>query len=153
MLVLYALLVIVLQSVVFARLNIFGVSPDLVLVSVISFAILEKRERATLFAAGSGFMQDLLSFGAYLHTITRVAVSSLVGILKEGFLGNEYSMAALFVAFFTPLILIIEGGWHALFGGRPLDLMHLASTIFVATLYNLILVPIIFPILKKLCHA
>ncbi len=153
MIVIYTLLVIVLQTVVFARLNFFGISPDLILVSVISFAVLERRSRATLFAAGSSFLQDILSFGIYMHTITRVVVCSLVSTVKESFAGSEYSLIAGLVMFFTPLILIIEGGFYWLFGGRPIDIRQLLLTIFVATFYNLVMVPIIFPIVKKLSHA
>lgn len=153
MLVIYALLMIALQSVVFARLSFFGVSPDLVLVSVISFAVLEKRNRATLFAAGSSFLQDILSFGIYMHTITRVVACSLVSTVKESFAGNGYSLTAGLVVFFTPLILIVEGGFYSLFGGRPIDIMQLLFTILVATFYNLFMVPVIFPIVKKLSHA
>ena len=69
LILIYVLLVVILQSVVFARLHFFGVSPDLILVSIICFAVLEKRERAIVFAAGTSFLQDILSFGIYLIRI------------------------------------------------------------------------------------
>ncbi len=153
LIVIYALLMIILQTVVFARLNFFGISPDLILVSVISFAVLGGRSKATLFAAGSSFVQDVLSFGIYMHTITRVVVCSLVSSVKGSFAGSEYSLTAGLVVFFTPVILIIEGGFYWLFSGRPIDIGQLLFTILIATFYNLFMVPIIFPIVKKLSHA
>ncbi|KPJ67196.1 hypothetical protein AMJ44_07360 [candidate division WOR-1 bacterium DG_54_3] len=151
-LVLYALVIIVLQTVVFTRLNLFGVSPDLILVSVIGYAVLEKRQDSALFAAGSGFIQDILSYGIYLHTITRVVACSLVSTIKENFAGGELSLIAGLVAVFTPLVLIVEGGIYSIFWGRALDLVHLATTIFIATVYNLFMVPILFPIIKRVSH-
>ncbi len=149
----YIIFVVILQTVVFARLHFFGVSPDLILVSIICFAVLEKEEKAVVFAAGSAFLQDILSFGVYLHTMTRVAVSWLVNSAKESFAGNEYSLAAVFVFLFTPLVLIIESGFHSIFRGRPFDIAHLLFTILVATFYNLFLVPVLFPILRKISHG
>ena len=148
----YALIIIVLQTVIFARLNFFGISPDLILVSVIGYAVLEKRQNSTLFAAGSGFMQDILSCGIYIHTITRVVACSLVSTIKENFAGKELSLIAGLVAIFTPLILILEGGIHSVFLGRALNIAHLATTIFVATVYNLAMVPILIPIIKRVSY-
>jgi rod shape-determining protein MreD len=141
------------QTVVFSRLHFFGVSPDLILVSIICFAVLERRERAIVFAAGSAFLQDILSFGIYLHTMTRVVISWLANSVKESFAGNEYSLAASFVFLFTPLALVIESGFHSVFGGRPFDIGHLLFTMLVATFYNLFMVPILFPILRKIVHG
>jgi rod shape-determining protein MreD len=150
--VLYALVIIVLQTVIFVRLNFLGVSPDLILVSVIGYAVLGKRQNSILFAAGSGFMQDILSYGIYLHTITRVVACSLVSAIKENFVGNELSLIAGLVAIFTPLVLIIEVGIYSVFWGRAFDLAQLATTIFIATVYNLIMVPILCPIIKRVSH-
>jgi len=146
----YVIFLVVLQSVVFSRLHFFGVSPDLILVSIICFAVLEKSERAVVFAAGSAFLQDVLSFGIYLHTITRVAISWIINSVRGSFAGNEYFLAAVFVFLFTPLALVVESGFHSIFGGRPFDIGHLLFTILVATFYNLFMVPVLFPILRKI---
>ena len=153
LIVFYILFIAVLQTVVFARLSVFGVSPDLILVSVVGFAVLDQKQRSTVIAAGAGFIQDILSFGVYLHTITRVVISSLISAVKESFAGSEYFLAAVFVALFTPLALVVEGGFHAFFGGRHIDLIPLLSSILIATLYNLLMVPFLFPIIKRLTHG
>lgn len=149
----YVILLIILQTVVFSRLHFFGVSPDLILVSIICFAVLERRERSIVFAAGASFLQDVLSFGVYLHAMTRVAVSWLVNSVRESFAGNDYSLAAVFVFLLTPLVLVVESGFHSIFGGRPFDLGHLLFTILVGTFYNLFMVPLLFPLLRKITHG
>ena len=64
---LYLAAVIILQTVFFPRLGFFGVSPDLILVSVIALAVLAERTPATLFAAAAAFIQDLLLAGCFFH--------------------------------------------------------------------------------------
>lgn len=153
MVILYGIVIVVLQSVIFARINFFGVFPDLILVSVISFAVLQSGRNPTLFAGGAALLQDILSFGVYLNTITRVMVCALVSGMKESFAGNEYSLVAGLVVFFTPVLLLLEGGFYAVFAGRQIDPLHLLFSILIATFYNLFMVPILFPIVKKLSHA
>ena len=151
--VLYVLLVVVLQTVIFARLSLRGVSPDLILVSIVGFAVVEKKPRAVLFSAGAGFLQDILSFGIYMHLISRVAVSVLISNIKESFAGNEYALVAGLVAVTTPLVLIFEGGFYSLFWGRSFEIGYWGATILIATIYNLVMVPVLFPIVKRVCHA
>jgi rod shape-determining protein MreD len=147
---LYVLLILVLQTVVFARLNFWGAVPDLVLVSVIIFAILDKNQKSTLFAAGSSFLQDILGYGIYINTITKVLVSSLTSIIKESFIGDEYSLAALLVAVFTPLTLTVEGLILYLFFDTQFEAYAFVITVLITTVYNLIMVPVFLPVIRKL---
>ena len=147
---LYVLLILVLQTVVFARLNFWGAVPDLVLVSVIIFAILDKNQKSTLFAAGSSFLQDILGYGIYINTITKVLVSSLTSIIKESFIGDEYSLAALLVAVFTPLTLTVEGLILYLFFDKQFEAYAFVITVLITTVYNLIMVPVFLPVIRKL---
>jgi rod shape-determining protein MreD len=151
-LILYLLLVVVVQTVVFARLNFFGVSPDLILVAVICFAVLDKGRTAVLFAGASGLIQDIMSFGLYINTITKVVIASLVTVMEESLLGDDYSMVASLVAVFTPLSLLVEAAALYLFAGRGLALSYFALRVVLGTLYNLILVPICLPLTRRLLH-
>ncbi|MDD5382566.1 MAG: rod shape-determining protein MreD [Candidatus Margulisbacteria bacterium] len=147
---LYLLAVIILQTTIFSRLNFFGVVPDLVLVSVVIFTVLEDQPRAILFSAAGGFIQDILSCGGYFNTIVKVTICFLAGLIKESFVGDEYSLAAGLVALFTPLLFIIEGAVLVYFFGRQVYLPYLLSRLVVVTIYNLVLVPVLFPIIKGL---
>jgi len=146
---LYILLIIVLQSVVFSRLNLWGASPDLVLISVIIFSVLGAEVPALLFAALSGFLQDIFSFGLYFNTISKVVISKIVSILRESFIGDRYSLAFGLVAVFTPLSLMGEG---VVFWGKDINLVGFSLKLLLTTLYNLVLVPICYFIINKLGH-
>lgn len=151
---LYILLILVLQTVVFARLNFWGAVPDLVLVSVIIFAVLDKgrvkAENALLFATGSGFLQDILSHGIYMHTISKVIICSLVRYIKESYVGNEYFLVVGMVAIFTPLTLVAEAGVFYFLYKQSLSISYMFSIILLTTIYNLIMVPIFSPLIGRL---
>jgi rod shape-determining protein MreD len=149
---LYILVILVLQTVVFSRLSFFGAAPDLVLVSVVIFSIRNEREKSSLFAAGSALLQDILSFGIYINTILKLVVSSVIGVLKEGLVSEESTLAAGFVLAFTPLTLFLKAGVSSFFFGGRFDLYHLLFIIFFSSLYNLIMIPVLLPVLKRLDH-
>lgn len=148
----YMLAILILQTVVFPRLNFMGVVPDLILVSVIVFAVVEERNPSTLFAAVLSFLQDLFSAGVYLNTIAKTIISNLISSVKEGFVGDEYSLCLLLVLIFSPLYILVEGGVLYFFFQKQFGLFYFIFRMVAATIYNLALVPILFPIVRKIAH-
>ena len=141
-------MILVLQTVIFPRFSFYGVMPDLVLVSVIAFAVFNERTPATVFSGAAGFLQDILSAGPYLNTVIKVLVCSVVGMAKERFMGDEYPMLAALVAIFTPLIVLAQ--WLMLYFlfGKHLDCSRLFFFILAGTLYNILMVPILVPAVR-----
>ena len=149
----YILAVIVLQTVIFPRLSFMGVYPDLILVSVIAFAVLAERNAATLFSGSLAFLQDVFSAGIYLNTIVKVIVSNAVCSLKEEFMGNEYSLTAGLVAALTPLIILTQAGILFFFFEKDLNWPYLVFSLAATTLYNLLMVPLLFPVVKRIASG
>jgi rod shape-determining protein MreD len=144
----YSFLILVIQTVIFPRLNLFGAVPDLVLISVVVFAILEERNRATLFSASLGLVQDLLSVGMFLNTATKVLISIIAGNSREEFAGDPSALAAGLVAIFTPAALLAEALILYLFAHNHFAPGSVFLRIVLTTIYNLILLPIVFPLLQ-----
>jgi len=144
---------LLLQTVVFPRLSVFGAAPDLVLVSVIVFSVLKESSLSAAFAGISGFLQDILSAGIYLNTIIKVAVSALISRIKEEFLGDEYSLALTLVAALTPLQFILEAAVIYFFMGRQFSPFYFFLRMIVTTLYNLILTWPIYWIMKGIARG
>ncbi len=149
----YILVVLIFQTVIFARLNLFGVVPDLVLVSVIIFSVFNNQQRSAIFSAGAGLLQDLLSFGIYLNTILKVLISLIVNLLKENFMGNEFVFSVILVVVFTPLSRLFEVGILYFFGRSQFDCYSIITNTILATVYNMLFIPILFPIIKRISHA
>jgi len=148
----YILVVAVFQTVILPKFALLGIVPDLFLVSVIVFSVLKERTTSVLFSAGAGFVQDLLASGLYLNTIIKTLVSGVVNYFKEDFNGDEYSLAAIAVAVATPIIII--GEWLVLscFFGQQVSWSYFILRITAGTIYNLLVLPIIFPLIKGLTN-
>jgi rod shape-determining protein MreD len=150
---LYILFILVLQTVIFPRLNFFGVVPDLVLISVIVGAIVGAALPSNIFTAILALLQDLLSAGPYLNTIMKMIVSNIAGRLKAGFVDDDYSLAAGLVALCTPLYVLSEGLVVCFFFDRPVSPGYLVWRMSAETIYNLLLLPLLFPLVKALNDA
>jgi len=149
---LYFLVVLSLQTVVLARINLFGYVPDLVLVSVVAFAILNQPVPSIFFAAFGGLMQDLLGVALYLNTASKVTFSALTETLKESFGGGEQMQALVLVALFTPFSVLINAWADFYFYSSSIGLAYIFLSVILTTLYNLAMVPLIYPIVKGLLH-
>jgi rod shape-determining protein MreD len=146
----YLLIILVLQTVLFTRLNLFGVSPDLVLVSIVIMAVLDKWQRALTFAAVGAFLQDVFSYGIYINVILKVLMCAVISGLKENLWGGQTSMVVLLVAACTPLVLLAEGLILIFFFGRPFLFSRLVLNIILQTAYNLVLIPVLLPVMRSL---
>ncbi|MDD4179923.1 MAG: rod shape-determining protein MreD [Candidatus Margulisbacteria bacterium] len=146
----YILIVAVFQAVILPKFAFLGIVPDLFLVSVIVISVLQERTNSVLFSAGAGFVQDLLASGLYLNVIIKTLVSGAVNYFKEDFNGSEYSLAVIAVAVAAPIIII--GEWLALacFFGQQVSWSYFIVRIAVGTIYNLLALPVIFPLIKGL---
>jgi rod shape-determining protein MreD len=144
----FLLSVVVLQTVAAARLNFLGVLPDLILVSVIIFAVLEEETPAVVLAALFGFAQDLLACGIYVNTLLKTLLCLVISIIKERFSGEATSLIYGLTAAVSPLFIIISGMLQ-LAGGARLDLFYFIFTLLAGTLYNLLLLPFLLPIVRE----
>jgi len=145
---LFLLGVIVLQTVAAARLNFLGVFPDLILVSVIIFSVLEAETPAVVIAALFGFAQDLLARGIYANMLLKTLLCLAINIIKERFSGNENTLIFSLTAIVSPLFIIISG-ISQLVGGARLDLFYFIFTLLAGTLYNLLLALLLLPLIRK----
>ena len=148
----YIVIVVVLETTLFSRLRIFGVSPDLLLVSVIIISVLGKRNRAIALAGFGGLLQDILSFGFYLNTVTKVIISVIVNNMKENYSGNENSLIWLAVLLFTPAVLLIQSLLLVLFFSKEISLFFVLKTIVVQTIYNLLFVPLLLFLINRFVY-
>ncbi|MBN2058453.1 MAG: rod shape-determining protein MreD [Candidatus Saganbacteria bacterium] len=143
------LLVIVLQTVVFSRLPFFNVTPDIMLVLVVCYAVVEQTEMAFAAAALVGLVQDIMGSGIYLNTVSKLLAASVVSTVRESFLGEEFSLSALMVAVLTPSILLVEAVLLYSVADRSIDWMILAGRIALTTVYNLLFVPLLLPLVDR----
>jgi rod shape-determining protein MreD len=131
----------VLQAVISSRFNIF---PDLALVAVIIYAVLDEKEESIFFAAAAGFVQDILSVGFFVNTISKTLMAMAAGMINERFSGDKNELIVLLIALGTPLVMLVEG-WSL---GHFPDLTRILFTTF----FNLCLVPFLLPLIRKIIY-
>lgn len=144
---------VLLQTTVFAKLRILDVSPDLLLVVVISFALLEGPTIGSVVGFAGGFMRDLLlDAPTGLTGLSYLLVGYMVGIARP-----YISSSTIFV----PLAGIFAGTmvatglyeiFQALLGERTPPPSRAVQVVVLTALYNTLLVPFIYPLLRRIVN-
>lgn len=128
-----------------------GVSPDLLLAVVICFAILEGPSAGAALGFFGGFLRDLLlDAPAGLTGLSYLVIGYVVGSVRP-YVGSEtvfVPAAGVFLgsAAATGLYELLQ----ALLGQRIPPLSRALAVIGLTALYNTILVPFIYPPLKRI---
>lgn len=142
---------VLLQTTVFAQLKIAGVSPDLLLAVVISFALLEGPSAGATLGFCGGFMRDLLLDGPTgLTGLSYLVVGYVIGSVRP-YIGTN--------TVFVPAAGVFLGSMAAtgfyevlqpLMGQKTPPLGRVISVIMLTALYNTILVPFIYPPVRRI---
>lgn len=150
-LILYLVAVMVFQTVVFSRLSLFGVFPDLFLISVILFAVMQRNAGAAVaFSGAAGLLQDVFSYFGYFNLFAKVIVSGAVIAIRKSFEGEETVLAFGMVAVFVPAQVLAEEIWLFVLSGSVHAPWFIILRMLVALPYNLLLTPLLLAILKRI---
>lgn len=142
-----------LQGAVFAR-TIFGVSPDLLMVVVISIALLEGPAAGATVGFAGGLLRDLLlvapkGLSGLAYLITGYAVGA----------ARPYVQSS---SVLVPVAAICAGSFvsgmlyevlQILLGRPPVSMGHEIRSILLTTLYNTLLTPFVYPTVRKIVES
>lgn len=142
---------VVLQTTLFARyVTLFGITPDLILVVVISLALLEGPVVGAASGFAGGLLRDLLlaapkGVGGLAYLIVGYAVGSIrpyvpstsVLVPAVGIFAGSVAGSALY------LLLLV------LLGGRVDPLGRTVQVVLLTGVYNTLLVPFTYPVIHK----
>jgi hypothetical protein len=144
---------LLLQTVILPHFAFWGVIPDVILVAVIIFAVLDDKGRSPLFAAGAALGQDFLARGGYWQVLVCVLVSALISVFRDRFLGEDQPLAVWLVAMISPLYALVEAAVIILLLGGAIAPGYFILKITAGTIYNLLFVPLLFSPLKRMTDA
>lgn len=142
---------VLLQTTLFAEATLFGVAPDVILVVVISLALLEGPALGAISGFGAGFLRDLLLeapkgmtglaylvVGYVVGSIRPYVQSTSVILPLGGVFAGSLAGAGLYIVISMLL-------------GRPADPLDRSVSIVILTaIYNTLLVPFVYPIVRKI---
>jgi rod shape-determining protein MreD len=142
---------VLLQSTLFSRLALFGVSPDLVLAVVICFALIDGPTTGSVLGFSGGLLRDLLLdapkgltglsyliVGYAAGSIRPYLQSTTVFVPAAGIFVGSLSASALYE--------ILEG----MLGRRTGSIDRALVVVLLTAVYNTLLVPFVYPPIKRI---
>ncbi|KAB2952338.1 rod shape-determining protein MreD [Heliorestis acidaminivorans] len=141
---LFLVLAVVLQTTFFHTFSIQGIGPNLVLILVVFFSLLQGSRAGSFFGLLAGLFLDLIS-GRYigLNTLTLAAVGGLIGLI-EGRLYKDNLLVPMGAVLVATIILNLLAYLLALFAGLQITFKTLWMTLLIQALYNTALVPLFY---------
>lgn len=142
---------VILQTTLFARLTFFRVSPDIVLVVVISFALIEGPVTGAVAGFAGGMLRDLLldapkGLTGLAYLIVGYAVGSIRPYVASTSLMVPVAGVCAGSLAGTALYVVLAALLGQPTGPMPLVVQEVALT----ALYNTLLVPFVYPVVRKL---
>ncbi len=151
LLTLTVFLLSIVQTAVLGLVEIFGVIPNLLLVSVICYSLMRGDLRSIIYGSVVGFVLDILSgkmVGMNLLMCTLAAL--LCACLFETLFNNNSFVAAVFVLWITALYELLIYVFYFLFWGNGDFLFAIFNKIIPCAIYNAVSAFLIYPIMRKI---
>lgn len=144
------LVALVVQTTLFGRLTIAGVTPDVVLIAVLLFAVRSRSEAAIVFAFISGLVFDALSVTALgLRAGIYAAVAFIAIRTIERMDSNPFSVAA-WVAMLTLAGVVLFLVVGTIFGQVNMNAGEAMRRVILIPIYNLVLAAMLSPLSARL---
>jgi rod shape-determining protein MreD len=145
---------LLLQSTVFAQIKLGGAKPELMYLVTVVLAILEGPASGAIAGFSSGMAQDfMLNQPKGISALTLTLVGYVVGAVRPFITTPSALLPVLMVAGATAGGVIFYGFVAFLLGELPTGLVYLLRIALLSALYNAVLTPIFYPILRRLTEA
>ncbi len=141
---------LLLQTTVFADIRLFGARPELMFLLTIAFGVLEGPASGAVAGFASGMSQDfLLNQPKGITALTLVLVGYAIGMLRQYIVSPSPLLPVFLVAGGTFGGVLFYGIVSFLLGQLDTSWWYLLRTAGLSAVYNAILTPLLFPILRR----
>jgi rod shape-determining protein MreD len=141
---------LLLQTTVFADIRLFGARPELMFLLTIAFGVLEGPASGAVAGFASGMSQDfLLNQPKGITALTLVLVGYAIGMLRQYIVSPSPLLPVFLVAGGTFGGVVFYGVVSFLLGQLDTSWWYLLRTAALSAVYNAILTPLLFPILRR----
>ncbi|MGH2704550.1 MAG: rod shape-determining protein MreD [Actinomycetota bacterium] len=141
---------VILQTALFARLTVFRVAPDLILVAVISFALVDGAVAGATSGFAGGLLRDLLLDAPKgITALAYLLVGYLVGSIRPYVRSTSVfvPITAIFLGSFAGSILYVV--FSALLGQAIDPMSRVTEVAGLTALYNALLGPFVYPVVRR----
>jgi len=145
---------LVLQSTVFAQIKLGGTKPDLVYLTTIVLAFLEGPSSGAVAGFVGGMAEDfLLNLPKGITALTLTLVGYTVGTTRQYVVTPSPVVPVLVVGAATSVGLLFNELVTFLLGQLHVGPFTVIRTALLAGLYNAILTPILFPVIRRVAES
>jgi rod shape-determining protein MreD len=143
------LLAFLLQLAVFPQFKLLGVQPDLILVVAVVVAVQEGPVAGAIVGFAGGMLQDIASPQVMgMSALTKTLAAFMAGMMKDFFMTYSILLPVLLVFLATIFEMTLQQGALVVLGQEQLPPFKV-STIFAESLYNVIAVLIVYPVMRR----
>jgi rod shape-determining protein MreD len=141
---------LLLQTTVFAEINLLGAKPELMYLLTISFGILEGPASGAITGFAGGMAQDfLLDSPKGITALTLTLLGYAVGMVRQFVVTPSPLLPVLLVACGTFAGVVFHGIVSFLLGQLDTPWLYLFRVALLTAVYNAILTPLLFPLLRR----
>jgi rod shape-determining protein MreD len=145
---------LVLQSTIFAQFRLGGAKPDLVYLATIILAFLEGPASGAVAGFAGGMFEDfLLNQPKGISALTLTLVGYAVGAMRQYVSTPSPLLPVLLVGGWTTVAVLFYGFVDFLLGKSLGGTLYLLRVALLTGLYNAILTPILFPLVRRAVEA
>jgi rod shape-determining protein MreD len=145
---------LVLQSTVFAQITLGGTKPDLVYLVTIVLAFLEGPSSGAVAGFAGGMAEDfLLDLPKGITALTLTLVGYAVGTIRQYVVTPSPVLPVLVVGAATVVGTLFNEFVTFLLGQLHVGLGEVIRVALLAGLYNAILTPLLFPVIRRVAEA
>jgi rod shape-determining protein MreD len=148
------LIALLLQSTVFAQIRLGGTQPDLIYLVTIAMALLEGPASGAVAGFAGGMAEDfLLNQPKGITALTLTLLGYAVGLMRQYIVTPSALLPVVMVAGGTFGGLLFDDLVKLLLGQLNVGFGEVVRIALLAALYNAILTPLCYPILRRLAEA
>ena len=141
---------LVLQTTVFADINLLGAKPELMYLITICFAVLEGPASGAVTGFAGGMAQDfLLNSPKGITALTFTLLGYSIGMTRQYVVSPSPMLPVFLVAVGTFAGVLFYGVVSFLLGQLDTSWLYLLRVALLTALYNAILTPIVYPVLRR----
>jgi rod shape-determining protein MreD len=145
---------LLLQSTIFSQIKLGGAKPELMYVVTVALALLEGPATGAIGGFTAGMAQDfMLNQPKGITALTLTLVGYVVGTVRQYVTTPSPLLPVLLVAASTAGGILFYGFVSFLMGELREGLAFLVRTAALSALYNAVLTPLFFPLLRRVAEA
>lgn len=141
---------LLLQTTIFAEINLLGAKPELMYLITIAFAMLEGPASGAITGFVGGMAQDfLLDAPKGITALTLTLLGYAIGMARQYIVSPSPALPVVLVALGTFAGVLFYGVVSFLLGQLDSTWLYLLRVAVLSAIYNAILTPLVFPIMRR----